>query len=84
MPAPPDKQRRRLGQPAPSRPLHRIRPSIPAVPDSRLVAESPDARVVDLEERRTRRLSEPWPGWWGDAELRTWSWAERSRGCRAC
>jgi hypothetical protein len=37
------------------------------------------AAVVDLTTWRARRLATPWPGWWGDAELRSWTWAERSR-----
>jgi len=38
-----------------------------------------DGVVVDLDDRRARRLLRPWPGWWGGRELRSASWAERSR-----
>ena len=38
-----------------------------------------DASVTRLDDWRTRTLMAPWPGWWGDAEVRSWTWAERSR-----
>jgi hypothetical protein len=37
------------------------------------------ASITDLADWRQRRLLPPWPGWWGDAEVRSWTWAERSR-----
>jgi hypothetical protein len=84
MPAPPDKRRRRQGQlPAPSRTpngyIAEGQLSLVANPDRRPGDPSTDGRVVDLDERRARRLSRPWPGWWGGHELSTWTWAERSR-----
>jgi hypothetical protein len=39
--------------------------------------------VVDLEVERARRFATPWPGWWAGRELRSWTWAERSRSRRA-
>jgi hypothetical protein len=38
-----------------------------------------DASVTRLEDWKASRLAAPWPGWWGDAELKTWAWAERTR-----
>lgn len=37
------------------------------------------ARITDLADWRPRRLLAPWPGWWGGVEVRSWTWAERSR-----
>jgi hypothetical protein len=78
MRAPPDKRKRRPDQPAP-------RTNTLTADETRKVSDRvPDpadrgAAVVDLAERRIRRLTRPWPGWWGGHELRTWTWAERSR-----
>ena len=88
MPAPPDEQSRRLGQPAALSTLddhiHRDAEgsqSVAATPDGRLGDE---ATVADLDDYRSRRLARPWPGWWGGHELSTWTWAERTRrGCCA-
>jgi hypothetical protein len=83
MPAPPrDKGGRRLRAAAdgPDTPSDHNsaegQTTIPADPDRRPVD---GATVVDLDERRSRRLARPWPGWWGRHELTTWTWAERSR-----
>ena len=35
--------------------------------------------MVDLDGHRMRRLLRPWPGWWGGHELRSATWAERTR-----
>jgi hypothetical protein len=40
---------------------------------------STTASITDLCDFRHRRLLAPWPGWWGDAEVRSWTRAERSR-----
>jgi hypothetical protein len=42
-----------------------------------------DSVVVDLGSYWIRQLSQAWPGWWGGRELRSTTWAERSRyrGC---
>jgi hypothetical protein len=66
----------------------RSRPRAESGSDTRLITPTnsqsiADARVgdvVDLDEARVRRLLAPWPGWWGDAEIHSWTWAERSRG----
>ena len=38
-----------------------------------------EASITRLADWRHRRLLAPWPGWWGGAEVRCWTWAERSR-----
>ncbi len=48
------------------------------IPDSTPSIPRPGV-VVDLEVERARRLLRPWPGWWGGLEVRSWTWAERSR-----
>ena len=42
-------------------------------------ASSSRVSITRLADVRHRRLLAPWPGWWGDAEVRSWTWAERSR-----
>jgi hypothetical protein len=94
MPAPPDRKGgRRLraatgGLNTPSDHIHRSaegRNRVGPAPDGRLGDGDTGGRVVDLDQERTRRRSTPWPGWWGQAgEMPSWTWAERSRGCRAC
>ena len=37
------------------------------------------ASITRLDDCRPRRLLAPWPGWWGGAEVHSWTWAERSR-----
>jgi len=36
------------------------------------------ASITDLSDWRCHRLLVPWPGWWGEHERRSWTWAERS------
>jgi hypothetical protein len=62
---PPDKSGTPALQPGPREPS--------AVP------QKVTASITDLAGWRTRRLLVPWPGWWGDHERHSWSWAERSR-----
>jgi hypothetical protein len=38
-----------------------------------------DAIVTRLDDWKASKLAASWPGWWGDAELRSWTWAERTR-----
>jgi hypothetical protein len=51
----------------------------PAPPRTTTTGKQFGAIVTDLTDRRTRRLLAPWPGWWDGGELRTWTWAERTR-----
>ena len=88
MPAPPDDKggRRLRAADGPDTPSDHIAGStarIAADPDRGPVDGSTDGRVVDLDERRARRLTRPWPGWWAGQELTTWTMAERSRRCCA-
>jgi hypothetical protein len=50
---------------------------------SAIVADDGDGVLVDLDDRRARRLLRPWSGWWAGTELSTWTWAERTR-CGDC
>lgn len=74
MPAPPDNGRRRPRAEGGAK-SRLITPT-----NSQSIADARGAAVVDLDDHRQRRLLASWPGWWGGNEIRTWSWAERSRG----
>jgi hypothetical protein len=51
----------------------------PAPPRTTTTGKQFDASVTRLDDWKVTRLDTPWPGWWGGAELHSWTWAERSR-----
>jgi hypothetical protein len=53
----------------------------PAPPRTTTTARSSQfaASVTRLDDWKAGKLAAPWPGWWGDAEVRSWTWAERTR-----
>jgi len=81
VPAPPDKGGGRGRHPAHlGRDTYQQQTPTPTTGTTGVIlAQRPD-RVVDLDAWRLERLLAPWPGWWGGAELHSWTWAERSRG----
>jgi hypothetical protein len=51
----------------------------PAPPRTTTTGKQFDAIVTRLDDWKATRLAAPWPGWWGSAELKSWTWAERTR-----
>jgi hypothetical protein len=62
-----------------ARPRKRTGPLATAPPRTTTTGKQFGASVTRLDDWKTSRLTRPWPGWWGGAEVRSWTWAERSR-----